>query len=177
MRIPPRVRPQHTARIQENPETTNQKALQPNPVQDYERRRKETSERRFEERQQRRSETTHRHPADKPNKSVVHRSGRSKERSTDISLIDSLDRQRDIRLCKLMEVMGLGKTDLRPMRIVMEKIVRIMTIKDEIKIRRDILEEKMILHQVTMMMMDGMMEVRQMKTPLITQVTQGSIYE
>ena len=32
-RIPPRVRPQHTARIQENPETINQKALQSNPVQ------------------------------------------------------------------------------------------------------------------------------------------------
>ena len=47
LRIPPRVRPQHTARIQENPETTNQKALQLNPVQDYdyERGRKETSER------------------------------------------------------------------------------------------------------------------------------------
>ena len=86
MRIPPRVRPQHTARIQENPETTNQKALQPNPVQDYdyERGRKESSERRFEERQQRRSKSTHRHPADEPNKSVVHRSGRSKERSTDM---------------------------------------------------------------------------------------------
>ena len=44
LRIPPRVRPLHTARIQENPETTNQKALQPNPVQDYDykRGRKET---------------------------------------------------------------------------------------------------------------------------------------
>jgi len=45
LRIPPRVRPQHTARIQENLETTYQKALQPNPVQDYdyERGSKETS--------------------------------------------------------------------------------------------------------------------------------------
>ena len=37
--------------------------------------------------------------------------------------------------------MGLGKTDLHPMMIVVEKIVRIMTIDDEIKIRRVILEE------------------------------------
>ena len=45
LRIPPRVRPQHTARIQENPEIANQKALQPNPVQDYdyERRRRRRS--------------------------------------------------------------------------------------------------------------------------------------
>ena len=86
LRIPPRVRPQHTARIQENPETTNQKALQPNPVQDYgyERGRKETCERGFEERQQSRTASTHRYHADKPNKCVVHRSRRSKERSTDM---------------------------------------------------------------------------------------------
>ena len=83
-------------------------------------------------------------------------------------------RSAHIRLCKLVEVIGLGKTDLRPMMIVMEKIVRTMTIDDEIKIRRVILEEKMILHQVTTMMMDRMMEIRQMKTPLITQ---RSIYE
>ena len=67
--------------------------------------------------------------------------------------------------------MGLGKTDLHPMMIVVEKIVRIMTIDDEIKTRRDILEEKIILHQVTTMTMDRMIEVRQIKTPLITQKT------
>jgi len=173
LRIPPRVRPQHTARIQENPETTNQKALQPNLVQDYgyERRRKETCESSSEERQQRRTASTHRYHADKPNKSVLHRSQRSKERSIDMdrSLIDSSERH--IRLCKLVEAIELGKTDIRLMMIVMEKIVRIMTIDDEIKTRRDILEEKIILHQVTTMTMDRMIEVRQIKTPLITQKT------
>ena len=87
----------------------------------------------------------------------------------DRSLIDSSERH--IRLCKLVEAIELGKTDIRLMMIVMEKIVRIMTIDDEIKTRRDILEEKIILHQVTTMTMDRMIEVRQIKTPLITQKT------
>ena len=112
LRIPPRVRPQHTARIQENPETTNQKALQPNPVQDYdyERGRKETSERRFEERQQRRSESTHRHPADKPNKGVMHRSGRSKERSTDMDRSKSNRQLRSSKTQQTLQTHGSYRT-------------------------------------------------------------------
>ena len=109
LRIPPRVRP-HTARIQENPETTNQKALQPNPVQDYERRRKETSERRFEERQQRRSESTHRHPADKPNKGVMHRSGRSTERSTDMDRSKSNRQLRSSKTQQTLQTRGSYRT-------------------------------------------------------------------
>ena len=111
LRIPPRVRPQHTARIQENPEIANQKALQPNPVQDYdyERGRKETSERRFEERQQRR-ESTHRHPADKPNKSVVHRSQQSKERSTDMDRSKSNRQLRSSKTHQTLQTRGSYRT-------------------------------------------------------------------
>ena len=104
------------------------------------------------------------------NKGVMHRSGRSTERSTDMDRSKSnrhLRSSKTHRLCKLVEVIKLGKTDLRPMMTLMEKIVRIMTIDDEIKIRRDILEEKMILHPVTTMMMDRMMEVRVMASSWI----------
>ena len=127
--------------------------------------------------QQRRNESTHRHPADKLNKSVVHRSGRSKERSTDMDKNKSNRHLRSSKTHQTLQTRGSYRTQedrSPPDDDSDEKIVRIMTIDDEIKIRRDILEEKMILHQVTTTMMDRMMKVRQMKTPLIIQ---RSIYE
>ena len=137
--------------------------------------RKETSEGRFEESQQRRNVSTHRHPTDKSNESVVHRSRRSKERLTDMDRGKSNRQLRSSKTFQTLQTRGRDRTReqfdqvFSLMMIVMEKIVQIMTIDAEIRIRKDILEEKMILHQAT----TTMMEVRQMKTSQINR----SIYE